>query len=75
MLYASTTDGALLIGLSAKNLEKLRAGQPILRHGVGRMPTLRIVFGETEQAIIDMLVKEGVLDPALAARAWRDPDG
>ena len=68
MIYASTNDGGILIGLSAKNLELLRAGRPILRDHPG-LPVLRIVFGETEQVIFEQLVAAGVLTKATVLKS------
>lgn len=66
MIYGRTSDGGIFIGLSARNLELLQQGKPILREE-SNLPTLRIVYGETEQAIMDSLVREGAIDAALAA--------
>jgi hypothetical protein len=61
MIYATTSDG-ILIGLSKRNLELLQEGHPILRRVQG-MPTLRIMYGDTEAAIVNMLIAEGLITP------------
>lgn len=67
MIKARLGDTGLLIGLSASNLKKLQAGQPILfdLSAVG-LPAGRccILFGETEEAIAKDLADGGFL-PAL----------
>jgi hypothetical protein len=68
MIYGRTTDGGIIIGLSARNLELLKEGKPIMRPAQGELPTLRIIYGETEQAIVNMLVQEGVLAPTLGTK-------
>jgi len=60
MIYATTTDGGLLIGLSERNIELLRQGSPIVKNIPG-MPSLIIVAGETEAAIYSELAKHGYI--------------
>lgn len=68
MIKARFGDTGLLIGLSAGNLKKLQAGQPILfdMSAVG-LPAGRciIMFGETEEAIAKDLADGGFL-PAMS---------
>lgn len=74
MIYARTSDGGILIGLSKLNIERLQQGKPIKRMEEG-MPRLRIVYGETEQAIYEMLVAHGVVDKRTMIRPLKDkPD-
>lgn len=63
MIYAHMTDGGILIGLSARNLELLKEGRPIFKRIPGA-PTLLIVYGETEQHILADLKKQGLELPA-----------
>jgi len=60
----------LILGLSRQNVEKLTQGKPMLVrreiHGAGVPPgwEIAIVFGETEQALVDELMKMGALRSA-----------
>lgn len=61
MIYAKTTDGGLLIGLSERNIELLREGRPIVKNIPG-MPSLFIVAGATEAAIYSELAQHGCIN-------------
>lgn len=60
MIYAKTTDDGLVIGLSERNIELLRAGHSIVKNIPG-MPSLVIIAGETEAAIYSELAKHGCI--------------
>jgi hypothetical protein len=64
MIYASLTNGMLLIGLSRRNLELLLQGNPIHKTAQGVLPELMVLFGETEDGIMKQLAAAGV-DTAL----------
>jgi len=62
MIVARMSDGSMILGLSRENLDRLAKNQPIsvstATHGVPMpegCPTIVILFGETEQAIVDVL--------------------
>ncbi len=67
MIKASTTTRGgqklIFLGLSARNLEKLKEGYPILFNAktLGFDGEVCIAFGETEQHIVDDLKKNGLL--------------
>lgn len=58
----------LLLGLSQGNIDRLREGKPIhvtrKSHGEGIPPgwAIAIVYGETEQAIVDEMREKGLLN-------------
>lgn len=60
MIKARAVDGTALIGLSRENLERLLGGDPIILQlsdmGLRRQKII-LMAGETEQAIIDELVR------------------
>lgn len=63
MIKASGPENVIL-GLSDKNIERMKAGDPIKFDGKeigvpGR--TFYIIYGETEQALVDDLRKAGIL--------------
>ncbi len=64
IMKSSIKDGNLFIfGLSEKNVERLKAGEP----AVGAIPDSRdefmIVYGKTEKDIMDEFKKGGVVFP------------
>ena len=62
MIIALSSDGGILIGLSEGNLRELRAGHPILKDNIPGFPTIRIMYGETEGAILAELMVAGVVE-------------
>lgn len=65
MIYGSTSDGGIIIGLSAGNVEQLKIGRPIITRLPGA-PVLRIFYCETEEQLFAELEKAGVLPAASA---------
>jgi len=59
MIICLSTTGAIILGLSRRNLELLQQGHPILKHGMAGLPTISIVYGEDEQAILKYLLDSG----------------
>jgi len=63
----NTKTGRELIGfgLTAKNVEQLKAGNPVHVMGVemGIPIDVMIFYGETEQDMTRMLIKEHLIDP------------
>lgn len=58
MIKAKTTNGSLIFGLSAGNLERLKLGMPIefnLEELELDNRHIAIVYGETEPAICEMM--------------------
>lgn len=81
MMVMSTSNGVVLLGLVAENVERLRAGQPITVDR-GACPALRqsvgILYGDTEADIVATLRTQGFgvpdsvgPDPNAAAREIR----
>ena len=60
MIYASLTNGVLLIGLSRRNLELLLQGRPIYKSAQMGLPQLIVMFGETEAEIMKELAEHGI---------------
>jgi hypothetical protein len=60
MLKATLSDGTAIFGLSDMNIEKLREGLPIVFDGkpFGFPGRVIIVYGKTEQAIADYIMRE-----------------
>lgn len=68
-------DDMILLGLSEKNLEMLKAGKPMslsaeTHPGIPKWLTINIVYGKDEQAIYDMLKDAGALE---GASVQKDP--
>lgn len=66
MIVARMSDGSMILGVSKENVDRLVAGQPIRvsheSHGCPMpegCPNIVIVFGDTEDAIVDMLKQNG----------------
>ncbi len=59
MIKARLSNGTLILGLSAVNLERLKANEPILFDGrpFGFSGNIGIVYGETEEAITRDLLR------------------
>ena len=57
----------ILMGLSEGNIQRLKAGQPILAtirsFGIDQPGSITIIYGESEQAITDELYKGGFIGP------------
>lgn len=68
MIKASVTDPKnpiFILGLSEVNIQRLKAGQPILSSlesfGVKTPGHVAIIYGQTEQAIADEMAKNGLI--------------
>lgn len=65
MIKAKLTNGDLLFGISAENVNRLKKGQPILFNlkdmGLENRKVM-IVYGETEQDIMAELINEDHAD-------------
>lgn len=64
MIKARLSNGTIVLGLSARNLERLKGGEPILFDGrrFGFAGNVAILYGETEEAIAkDLLAHSGGL--------------
>lgn len=65
MIKAKLTNGDLLFGISAENVNRLKKGQPILFNlkdmGLENRKVM-IVYGETEQDIMAELINEDHVD-------------
>lgn len=59
MILAEIKDQGILIGLSEKNIEELKEGQPILKDS--SKGKLVILYGKTEFAILNELKKKGFI--------------
>jgi hypothetical protein len=69
-MIAAAGENTIIIGLSHRNLELLKENKPMTFDGtrIGLPEEVKIIIfsEETEQAMIDMLVKTGVVEPELA---------
>lgn len=59
MIRARTSDGRYILGLDARNVQRLKAGEPIVADlsQMGGRDVVMIVYGETYQAIMDELAE------------------
>jgi hypothetical protein len=64
MILAEIKDQGILIGLSEKNIEKLKEGHPILKDSP--KGKLVILYGKTEFAILNELKKKGFISKETA---------
>lgn len=55
MVKALGENGEIILGLSSKNLELLRQGKPILVDDAKIGPKIIILWGETEDKIVEKL--------------------
>jgi hypothetical protein len=64
MIKATLNTGVLLLGLSAENITRLKQGMPIHIKKEDGWPTeIIIVYGETEQAMVDQLGLNEMINP------------
>lgn len=59
MIVAEIKDQGILVGLSEKNIEKLKEGQPIIKDSP--KGKLVVLYGKTEFAILHELKKNGFI--------------
>jgi hypothetical protein len=75
MIFATLTNGAIIIGLSANNVEKLMDGKPIHKKLEG-LPEIWVVYGPTEAAILGDLRRAGLsAEPGARVHAIAEDDG
>lgn len=71
-------EGLGLIGISAKNIAKMKEGKPMKIDMLDfpRPPkSLLVMYGETERDVIDALQGAGLIDPQMADRSRAICDG
>lgn len=77
MVKAKCTDGSLIFGLSAKNLELLKQDRPIEINCAEMYldqvpPKIVIFYAETEAAMMELFKQAGTLDESVPIRPHSD---